>query len=315
MKKLFFKLPLYFLFFITSAYSQDQLIEKASDYNNFIVDEQNQLILRIIDYNISNIYNNNAEENNQKRLEIIRQIDASIEKLNSLPPFKGDAKLRDEAFVVFTLYKEACDVEFNEINTLRKERENSFESMRNYLHAQNKAEVKLKEAGEKFIKAQQEFARKHKITIKDGNSQNYFKDVAPVNQYSREVTLEYFRVSKIDAGFLEALNQQQSMVMEEKRKEILSTAEISLKNLSAIFPYRNDTAYKAKAIVLVNYHIELADKEYLELVRILQKKSRTQDDVNRYNQLAIRINDTSQKLVTELNKENKEMLKRHIPVY
>lgn len=303
------------LFFSIAGFSQQEPVEKASDYNNFIVDQQNQLILRIIDYNISNIHNNNAEENNQKRLEIIRQIEASIEKLNSLPPFKGDSKLRDEALLVFTLYKTTCDVEFNEINSLRKERETSYESMRSYLNTQDKVEEKLKEAGEKFIKAQHDFARKHKITIKDENSQNYFKDVAQVNQYSRHVTLEYFRVSKIDADFLEALNTQQSTVMEAKRKEILTTAETSLKNLEEISPYHQDSAYKANAIALVNYHIGLANKEYLELVQIIQKKGRTQEDVNRYNELVVQINNTSQKLVAELNKENKEMLKRHIPVY
>lgn len=315
MVRIFFILAVIFGFISTPSYGQNLSFEKASEYNNFIVDEQNKLIVKIIDYNISNIHNNDLEENNQKRLEVVRQIESSMEKINSLSPFKSDNKLKEAAIAVFSLYKETCDIEFNEINLLRKDRESSFASMENYLKAQSKAEEKLRTAGEQFIKAQHDFAGKHKITIKDISRQNYFEDVSQVNHYSRQVTLEYFRVSKADAYFLDALNNQQASVMEEKRKGILLSGELSMKQMKSIQPYHQDSAYKVKAIDLINYHKNLAENEYLELIQILQKKARTQQDISRYNQIVVKVNETSQKLLSEFNRENKEMLKRNIPVY
>lgn len=304
------------LFISIHLQGQNTSLEKPAEYNNFIVEEQNKLILKIIEYNISSLHNDNYEENNQKRLDIIRQLNASIERLKALAPFNGDSRLRDEALSVFKIYKEAYDIEFNEVNLLRKDRTGSFEAMEKYFKAQNNVEEKLKSAGVQFMNAQKAFAKKFNTTLKENDTKNQLEDIVKVNQYSRNIFLEYFRVSAIDEVFLSALNNQQSYLMDEKRKEIIQATEISLQKIYSVIPFKSDSIYKDKAIELLQYHKNLAEKEYKELVLIIQKKDNlTQKDIDQYNLIVTEINNTSQKMVEELNKENKEMLKRNLPAY
>ncbi|MBX9850482.1 MAG: hypothetical protein K2X86_01855 [Cytophagaceae bacterium] len=291
----------------------DHLTSNPTEYNNFIVHEQDQLVNKIIEYNIATAHSDNYEENNLKCVEISRQLEISIEKIKALPPFKNDYKLQEEALTVFRLYKEAYDIEFNEVNLLRKDRKKSFEAMEKYFKALDKAGYKLKNGSEKFIKAQQEFAKKYKLSVKQ-SSPNLLADIIKVNEYSRGVFLEYYRILKKDEEFLNALNTQDAEAMEQKRKNIMEGAELSLSNLDKIIPYNNDSAYKVKAVELVNYHKSLAQNEYTELIAILKKQGRAKADVDRYNEIVNTVNGKSEILVSNFNKENREMLKRHIPM-
>jgi hypothetical protein len=314
MKK-FYLLPALVFFFSLQSFAQKDNFESASEYNNFIVGEQSRLIKKIVEYNIQTVHSDDYNQNNIKRLEIINQIDVSIEKLKALSSWNGDSKMKDEALGVFRLYKEAYDIEFNEVNLLRKDRESSYEAMEKYFKAQDKAEEKLKYAGEKFMKAQQDFAKKNKMTLKAGDSDNHMNNIAQVNQYSRNIFIEFFRISKIDGAFLDALNNQKTSLMEEKRKLLLEATNTALANIKKIIPYNSDNEYKEKAIELAHYHKSIAEKEYLDLVRIIGKKSgMTQEDVNRYNEIVNYLNEKTQKLIEEFNKANRDMMKRNIPM-
>jgi hypothetical protein len=300
-----------FLFISINAFSQTGSINTPSDYNNYIIEEQNKLIKMIIDFNISNLYNNNSTEQNSQKQEILNQIQASINKINAVGAYQGDDKLKNEAAEVFKLYQTVFDIEFNEINVLRNQRENSFESMEKYLHGVDLAEQKLKNGSSRFIKAQKEFAQKYKLSIQQspGNELDEFTTIA---RYSRTLFLEYFRVASRDNSFLDALNNQETETMETKRKEIITSANIALANLEKIEPYPHDTTYKIKTVQVIQFHKRFAENEYRELINIVNNPNRLQSDINRFNEIVQLINDQAQHQVQNFNQANKEFLRKNI---
>jgi hypothetical protein len=304
-----FSLIIFIICFIGISFGQKY--ESPGEYNNFILSEQNKLLKKILEYN-NTIANANFEESNLKRTEIIYQINFSLERLNAMETFKGDAKLKESSIEVFRQYKETYDIEFNEVNKLRKDRETSFEAMKNYTYALDKAEEKLKDAGEKFYKAQTEFAKKYKITIVTNSLQVMLEDQWKLNRHIRNVHLEFFRVYKADELFMNAMNNQDVESMEKRRVEIIKSAEASLANLKNIPTYRNDTVFASIALKLVLFHKRIAEKEYSELVKVLMKKeAMTNEDINHFNTIASQVNSQAQRMLTEFNTEKREIMRRH----
>lgn len=300
---------------ITECLSQasGQHFEKAADYHNFITEEQNKLLRKIMDYNLFITYHSNLTEINQKRMDILDQVNFSIERLKALESFKGDSKLKESSIEVYLLYKQCYDIEFNEVNNLRNLRENSFEDMERYNKALELAEEKLKTAGDKFYKAQTEFSKKHAITIKTSDVQNQLEDQWKLNKHIRLVYLEFFRVFKSDDLFMSAMNNQDVEGMEKRRIEIIKNAEISLSSLKNIASFKKDTSFLSLTSSLIEYHKNLAENDYVKLVKIIAKgDTMTNQDIDEFNEIATRVNTKSQALLSQFNSEKKAIMKRHV---
>ncbi|MFL5729593.1 MAG: hypothetical protein ACJ75J_08930 [Cytophagaceae bacterium] len=295
------------------ASAQKYSFDNPADYNNHVVEEQNAVMRKSIDYTVQTVHSEDENKNNAMRLEVIKQIDQSIGELKNTAPYKNDAKLRDESIDVLTLYKEAFTTEFQEVNSLKKKSQDSFEAMDKYFKAQDKAENKLSNASKKFAKAQMDFATKYKLTMEKGSMQDELDVITKVNQYSRALFLEQFKVSKVNAGFLDALNAQKGGVMGDKRKELQTVTASSLANVKALSPYNGDKVYKAATQKLVEYYKSHADKEYLEMENIMKMAKPTNKDVERFNSLVTQMNEETTKLVQDFNKANKEFMRVNIP--
>jgi hypothetical protein len=247
------------------------------------------------------------------RLEVLKQIDQSIGELKNTAAYKNDSKLRDESVDVLTLYKEAFTTEFQEVNSLKKKSQDSYEAMEKYFKAQDRAENKLSNASRKFAKAQMDFAGKYKLTMEKSSIQDELDNITKVNQYSRALFLEQFKVSKVNAGFLDALNAQKAGTMEDKRKELLTVAVASLNTLKTLSAYNGDKNYKDATLKLIEYYKSHAGNEYLEMESIVKKAKPENKDIEKFNLLVTKMNEEATAIVQNFNKANKEFMRDNIP--
>jgi hypothetical protein len=201
MKILFLSFLIVPVFIFNKAAAQKYAFENPADYNNHIVARQDSVLEKSIYYSIQTAHSDDENANNAMRLEVIRRIDQSIAELQNTATYKNDAKLRNESIEALTLYKEAFTTEFQEVIFLKKNSMGSFEALEKYFRAQDRAENKLNHASKKFAKAQIDFASKYKLSIEQGPMHDVLDVITHVNQYSRALFLEQFRVSKINAAF------------------------------------------------------------------------------------------------------------------
>jgi hypothetical protein len=313
MKYFYFIFLTAFVFISNKSVAQKYSFDNPADYNNHVVEEQNVVMRKSIDYTMQTVHSDDENKNNAMRLEVIKQIDQSIGELKNTAAYKNDAKLRDESIDVLTLYKDAFTTEFQEVNSLKKKSQDSYEAMEKYFRAQDKAENKLSNASKKFAKAQLDFASKYKLTMEKGSMQDELDNITKVNQYSRALFLEQFKVSKVNAGFLDALNAQKGGAMEDKRKELQTASTASLSIVKALPPYNGDKNYKAATSKLIEYYKSHSEKEYLEMESIVKKAKPENKDIEKFNLLVTKMNEETTKLVQDFNKANKEFMRDNIP--
>jgi hypothetical protein len=300
-----------FISYKTAA--QKYSFDNPAAYNNHIAGEQNLVLEKSINYSIQSVHSDDEHVNNSLRLEVIRQIDQSIGELKNTATYKSDAGLRDESIEVLTLYKEAFSTEFQEVNSLKKSSQDSFEAMEKYFRAQDRAENKLNHASKKFAKAQFDFASKYNLIMEQGSMHEDLDVITRVNQYSRALFLEQFKVSKTNAAFLEALNVHKSGGLEGKRKELQDVSIASLNIVNAIAPYKGEENFKTATLNLIGYFKINSGKEYLEMENILKNPKPESKEIEKFNQMVIQMNEESSRLIQEFNKAHRAFLRENIP--
>ncbi len=93
--------------------------KSAVEYNDLIVDEQNKIGQRIIDFT----YAVEAGEEMDLPLKLIlEQIDVSIEAVEKVKPWEDGAALKSSALSLFKFYKSIVAIEYSEmVSILKKE--------------------------------------------------------------------------------------------------------------------------------------------------------------------------------------------------
>lgn len=295
--------------------AQAQTFSDPASYNNAIVEEQNRITARNLDYITTSVHSKNFQLIDQKRQEVIKQLQSALAKTKALPDYNGDTQMRDKAAGVLQTYLETFEIDFNDALALKMDSEASFEAMEAYFLAQEKAEKKLDQANQTFMDAQMAFAKSNNMEIV-GNpkAESKLTLIGNLNQYTREVYLQYFKVSKINAAYMEALNVEDLDKMKTKTKALQKASAEALKALNAMDGFEGDKTYLNSAIKLALFHDELAQEDYPELNKIISRKDKlTQEDVDAFNKIIDKVNSGSQSLIERFNSESENILKKHIP--
>ena len=302
-------LPLLFLWLQLSCGSlvaQTFSTDNPADYNDFIVNEQNQVGKAMIGLMIQLVQTDDYEQNNKKRNEVVGLIDASLKRLNSMEPFRDDDELKSEAVAVFQKYRDIHTNSYAEITLLMNNRQSSVESLEHYFSLQNSVEQQLLVHGNRLVTAQRNFAKKHHLVLTPNSLQNQFDAILEVNKYSRDVFLKYFRVSKLDNQFITALTAEDATVMEANRVAMLEQSKSTLYDLNRMNGFDGDLNLRDVAIDLVKWHKGLGEQEYVELVYMMGKEDLTNPEIDRYNAIVTILNDNSR--IDAFNKANRDLM-------
>ncbi len=291
------------------------------DYNNYIVEEMNMIVMKNLEYISQSVHSDNFEAIEAKRKNVIRQIKGAHKRVNAQKAYDGGEQLKIESLAVLQTYQKVFEMELSEANMLKQTSQESYEAMERYFKAQDKAERNLGLASERFQRASMRYAKKHKIdnlkaeAEKDGMVENELKRISDVNEYTRKLFLAYFKVSKQNGIFFDAVNAQNKAGLEGKRKRVAMTASSTLDKLNTMEGFRGDTDFLEKTKALVLFYKNIAENGYRSIVKVVKKQQSdlTKEDVDGYNEAIEKSNIESPKLLNAFNEAQKRLLQKNIP--
>lgn len=306
-------------FFLISTASFAQEFEHPVEYNNFVVEEMNQIVGKNLEYISQSVHSDNFQQTEIKRKNLVKQIQSAYNNISQTNPYENGEKLQTECVEVLNMYKQVFEIEFQEVNVLKQTSKESYEAMEAYFLAQDQAEKNLSKATDKFYKAQKAFIKSHDIEMKEGESDNemdaQFKKLSKVNEYTRILYLINFQLSKYNSIFFEAVGNNESAGLDAKRKRIESAADRSIEKMKKMEGFEGDRDLLDKTMKLAKFYKEMSANGFADIVKVVKSKQEdlTQDDVDRYNEAIEKYNTKIQRLTNDFNQAQNDLMKKHTP--
>ncbi len=304
------------LFFLSICFMGSLAAQEFStpvQYFDYLNNEHNQLVAKNLEYVQYSVHSEDVQEVESKRVEVINQLGKAILKVGTLPPYKEDDTMRKELLTVLKMYLESFEIEFTEITMLKSESSDSYEAMQKYLDAQDAAEKKLANAADQYQKAQREFAQRHNIRLLQAEENSEINQINQVNAYYRVVFMKYFRISKLNAAFTDAMNEKDVDNMQKARLQLLAAAKEEINKLRLFPDFNGDTQFRDAGINYLEFHKDLAEGDFNKMITIMKKEDVGQEDVNTYNEIINRINSKTNELSNAYNNALNNLLRNNVP--
>lgn len=302
-----------FTFFTLSIFAQSST--EITEYLNLFDNQHaavNNLTMTYLQYSV---HSEDYDLIEQKRQELIKQLDASINTIKAVKPLGEDSSLKDEALNVYESIRATFNVDFAELLTLKMQSQNSYDALKKYFEARKIAEQKVDDASDRFLAAQRTFAEKHNIQLIEGDVNSDVKALNKLNNYHQAIMLRYFGTMMLNNDFMEAMNSGNAEIAEEKRALLQKESEMALDSLTAMPAFEEDDTYRNSAIELVKLFKTLSTESYPKVLKVMQMDAteRKQEDVDAYNSILQKINQELPVLNEKVSVTGNELLKKYVP--
>ncbi|WP_414654688.1 LIC11966 family surface protein [Hymenobacter sp.] len=256
-----------------------------------------------------------------KRLDLIKQTEASLNKVAKMPAFEDDKGFKEQTTEALYQMLKVYSEDYKAVDMLAGTRTATIENMEQYFKLQETAEAKLQVVNDSVDAAQQRFAKRHKMTISEDPEgkrlANYMRQVSEVNTYQHKVYLAQFRVEKANARLTDALNSQNAEAFEQARLQLVEDTKAATAGLTSITPFRGkDAQYRDAARNLVKFYAAFAANQAAQMKVLLERKdSFTKADADKFNGFINLYNSQNQKLSTAYNQAGNNFQAAYIPVF
>lgn len=287
-------------------------------YNNFIVGEYKKVLKKQLRYIKISIYSDNEASKEGHRNDVIGQLDRSIYKLNQIENYDSLSTFLDEFVVFMTTVRSIYDIELKRTDELAKSSSSSFEAMQNYFNQFDKVDAKANAAALKVVKAQKEFADRHKmiLVIDDEEFEKELEKTHNALEYSQDIYLLYFKVAKINSYFVDAFNADDLPMMKRKQKELLAATIETSNTLKAKETFEGNVEYKSSAGKLIKFYQTMAKSKYNKIIELYEefgdRESMEEVDIQKLNNIITQYNTQSEDLYDTFIKAKKKLLKENI---
>ncbi|WP_375435411.1 hypothetical protein [uncultured Hymenobacter sp.] len=298
-----------------------QVFTDPGAYNNAIVAEQRAMLKKNLRYISKSAHSDNEKKIDAKRLDLIKQTEASLNKVAKMPAFQDDKGLKEQTTEAFYQLLKVYSEDYKAVDMLAATRTATIENMEQYFKLQEVAEAKLQVVNDSVDAAQRRFAQRHKMTISEDPEgkrlANYMRQVSEVNSYQHQVYLVQFRVEKANARLTDALGSQNAEAFEQARLQLIEDTNKAVAGLTAIAPFRGkDAHYRDAARNLVKFYATFAVNQAAQMKVLLERKdSFTKADADKFNGFINLYNSQNQKLSTAYNQAGSNFQATYIPVF
>jgi hypothetical protein len=295
-----------------SGFTQPGLTtEDPAVYSNYIVDLQEQIGKEFIEFSMLLINSSDFKTNDQKRQDVLREIELSLRKLRNMAPFKGTTGLRDESIVVFEFYKKLHAEEYARLAVLVTNKESSLGQLEEYFALQVTVEKQMRKHAKRLRAAQEKFAKAQQLTLVDNDMQDQFDRILEANIYSREVFVGYLMVAKVNEAWWKAMEADDFEEMEKQRMALAEAAQASgLHSMEGLHGY---TAFRDVAKERVVWLGRLAGKEFKEIHDILASDRRSAEDIDYINEVIENYNTQNAEMNDRYNETAHQLKARALP--
>lgn len=281
------------------------------EYSDYIVTEQEKIGEQFLAFSNLLLSTSDYKANEDKRLEVVRQVELSLRRLRNMAPFKDGAQLRNEAVAVFEAYRDLHINDYAKIAVLVSNKESSLGALEEYFQMQVKAEKKMMDYAVRLRNAQSKFAQTYKLTLLHNPMQDQFDRILECNIYSREVFLEYIAVAKVNELWWNAMESNNYEEMKKQRLALIDASRIS--KLATMEGFHGDGIFRDAAKARVDYFARLADNEYKQIGDALENPKRTKEDVEYINETIDKYNDKNLELNDKFNAAHRELKMKSLP--
>ena len=311
------------LVFFTAYSCFSQGAETPVQHMEFFTSREQELSKKYLSYMGEVAHGNRARKLEKKRQELIGQIRTSLNEVNRLRPYRGDAILRDTYKTYWDILLKVFNEDYGKIVNMEEIAEQSYDHMEAYLMAQQKAGEVLGDAQDKIEPVYNAFASKNNIRLVDGGDsklEKKLRQVGLVNVYYHQIFLIFFKSFKQEAYVMEAFSKKDINGIEQNRSTLVKYAEEGLQKMDTIKAFKGDGSLATACRKVLEFHKVEAEKQLPDLNDFLLKNDefekikkvfeakpaskRTQGDVDVYNNAVNEINAalaTSNKLLTAMN--------------
>jgi len=288
------------LFTATGLKAQE--FNSPSDYNNYIIQQQVDITKKFLSYNSSIAQGKSARKVEKRRLSLIKEVETARDKIQTMGFYKGDRAFRDAASDFLLMYYHVLNEDYAKIVDMEEIAEQSYDNMEAYMLAQEKADEKLSEAGNRMDTAQQAFATKFNMTIsKEANEKiaAMSKEVAQINNYDHKLYLIFFKPYKQEMYLTDAINRSDVNAIEQSKNSLLQFSKEGLAKLDTTKSFRGDNSLVVSCKKMFQFFIQEGNDKIPTITDFMLKKEKFDKIKEEYSNLP-----SSKKTKEEVDKFN-----------
>jgi regulator of RNase E activity RraB len=289
------------LLFVFSLSFSCFFAQNPVEYMNQVSSEFKSIQSATWDYTKSVAKNKSAKKVNKNRLELIKTISSSIEKVKKVGAYNGETYYRDSILSYLEMNKAVVAQDYEKIMNLEEIAEQSYDLMDAYITAQEAASDKLAAYGEMVDEVEKRFAKENNINLIESTDKIglKLKKAGEVYDYYNPIYLIFFKSFKQEAYLLDAMNKADVAAMEQNKSTLETFATEGLELLKGKVAFNGDESLKNAAIEQLKFYQEEAQKfqvlidfqstkdafEKAQKDMEAKKGKQTQEDVDTYNAL------------------------------
>jgi hypothetical protein len=252
------------------------------------------------------------------RIELLKKYKTAKSKVMGVK----ESSLRSAAINYLDMSYTVLKEDYDKILDMQDIAEQSYDLMEAYMLAQEKAGEKLDEAFEEYSFAEKDYATTNNIMLGEAEKDNVSKKIDKASdalKYYNNIYLIFFKPYKQEAYALDALNRGDISSLEQNANSLGSLSEEGLEKLKKTKNYKGYTGLITAATQFINFYKTESEKDFPVIVDFYlkkeafekaqanlnakSKKSRTQEDVDKYNAASEEYN----KAVNVYNEKNNTM--------
>lgn len=262
--------------------------------------------------------------------KLLKKIAESQKEISKIDNFKGDESLKDSAQNYLKSLYLVLTQNYAQLIDMKKISEESYDKMKTYLIARERAGEKLQKVTDEFTNQQMKFAKKNnfELSIIQDDIYKKLQIAIKVDRYYKKIYLIFFKPYKQEFYCLNAISSQNQEAIKQNREKLLKESKEALKMLNKIKPYENRDATLTNAVKqILEFYVEEANNDFkttsnfflikaefdtaknsLETKKTNDSKI-TQDDIDQYNLKVKEFNDIVNKMNNAVNKSNSQRSK------
>lgn len=299
--------------------SQTPDFDNPGDYADYLIKRHNFTVERNFDFYTYSVHEQDLQKANQRRQEVIAEVEARAREVEAAPAWEGDESLRNSVGKVIGYHLSSLREDYVNIWELRMQSSNSSEAMEKYFEALNKLETEARQASEELERVSKAFAEKNKLRVAEEEQESLLsrriEQVNQVNQYYRSLFLTYFTAAKVQEELMplvqeERWNEAKDMVtgfekeLEQLRQEVQQAGD-----------FDGDDTYREVISEALDFFSLMASEKYPQIIKVglTPDTELTQEDVNAYNEAIQYFNENGARINQKVNETGDAFLKKHIP--
>ncbi len=332
------------LLLISSVVMYSQKFKNASEYLDFVSQEQEAITKNMWKYTKAMAHSKSDRTIDSKRSVLLKSVERAIAKIEKADGYDGD-DFKNHILRYMRLNESMLNQDYANIIDLKEVAEQSYDFMEAYILAQEMADKKMEEAYIEYDTNFRLFAATNKINIIDNVS-----DLGKKMKISREVFNHYnklhlihFKVSINEVYLWEAIEKGDVNAIQQNANALSQSAKEGLELLSTLELYKNDKSVVEATKKSFEFYIDEADNQIPSVTEFLvtnedfetikntlektPEKKRTKEQVDTYNKkvkdinkMVVNYNKTNESLnrnrqnaINLLNNANENFLSKHIP--